>query len=223
MLAVQTDENESFVPYNSPSGQVTIQREWDTYNPITDPTSSIMMCNTNGAISSQTATVAAGSTVIGYWNNPWPHNIGPVLVWMASCGGSCTSNSPAGNAWFKISQGGLISGTLENGLWASGQMIAANSSWTAKIPSSLKPGNYLLRHETIALHTSNQPQWYPECAQLVVTGSGSSTPSSSYLASIPGVYSMSGKLNFTPLHLLCVLANQDTGLTSAHDRSQYQH
>lgn len=59
------------------------------------------------------------------------------------------------------------------------------------IPSKLAPGNYLIRHELIAIHTSNQPQFYPECGQLVVTGSGTQTPSSSYLASIPGVYSMS--------------------------------
>jgi hypothetical protein len=27
-----------FVPYNTPTGQTTIQRQWATYNPITDAT-----------------------------------------------------------------------------------------------------------------------------------------------------------------------------------------
>ena len=69
---------QGFVPYNSPTGQSTIQREWDTYNPIQDPTQSDIQCNTNGAVAAKTATVAAGSTIVAYWNAPWPHDIGPV-------------------------------------------------------------------------------------------------------------------------------------------------
>ena len=110
---------------------------------------------------------------------------------MAQCPGSCTTTTPSGAAWFKIAQAGLLSGTLTTGLWGQGQLVNDNSSWTTTIPANLAPGNYLLRHELIALHSSNQPQWYPECAQLVVTGSGTQTPSASYKASIPGVYSMS--------------------------------
>ena len=53
-----------FVPYNSPTNQpATIQREWDTYNPILDVTTSSLRCNTNGAVAGLTATVAAGSKV----------------------------------------------------------------------------------------------------------------------------------------------------------------
>lgn len=57
--------------------------------------------------------------------------------------------------------------------------------WSSKIPTNLAPGNYLIRHELLALHQSNAPQFYPECAQLVVTGSGSASPASGYLYSIP--------------------------------------
>ena len=39
----------SFKSYNSASGQTSIQREWDTYNPITDPMITIMGCNDNGS------------------------------------------------------------------------------------------------------------------------------------------------------------------------------
>lgn len=135
--------------------------------------------------------LTAGPTNFRIGNNPWPHTIGPMVVWMANCGGDCKSFSPSGNVWFKINQAGLISGNVATGLWGSGQMVQQNSSWTVTIPSTLKAGNYLIRHEMIALHTTSQPQWYPECAQLVVTGSGTATPSSSYLAAIPGVYAMS--------------------------------
>lgn len=88
-----------------------------------------MTCNLNGAKAALSATVAAGSSITAYWNNPWPHNIGPMVVWMANCGGSCSSFSGTGNVWFKIEQAGLISGTLSKGLWGSGEMINNGSSW----------------------------------------------------------------------------------------------
>ncbi len=57
----------SFVPYNTAVGQSSIQvricsssqafrgtdllqREWDTYNPITDPEDPNLSCNINGAV-----------------------------------------------------------------------------------------------------------------------------------------------------------------------------
>lgn len=54
---------------------------------------------------------------------------------------------------FKIDQAGLLSGTVGNGTWGSGKMIADNSSWTTTIPSSVPGGQYLIRFETIALHS----------------------------------------------------------------------
>ena len=60
----------SFKAYNTPVGQSSIQREWDTYNPLTDPTDSFLACNNNGASlgSGQlSATVPAGSKVTAYW------------------------------------------------------------------------------------------------------------------------------------------------------------
>lgn len=58
--------------------------------------------------------------------------------------------------------------------------------WNITIPN-LKPGNYLIRHETTNLEASLQ--FYPECAQLEVTGDGDSTPSEDYLVEFPGAYS----------------------------------
>ncbi|KIJ61342.1 lytic polysaccharide monooxygenase [Hydnomerulius pinastri MD-312] len=182
-----------FVPYNTPTGQSSIQREWDSYNPITDPTNAQLSCNIDGAnlgTGQLSATVAAGTSVTAYWNQ-WPHTIGPVMVYMANCEGSCTSANTASLNWFKIEQSGLISGDLPTGTWAMGQLVANNNSWTTSIPSQLAPGNYFIRHELLAIHTANQPQFYPECAQLIVTGSGTATPGSSYLVKLPGAYSMS--------------------------------
>lgn len=124
-----------FVPYNTPTGQTSIQRQWATYNPITSVTgkfsllslpraapdalaASTLACNDPGSTTSpqKSATVTAGSKVVAYWNNPWPHTIGPVLVYMANCGGDCTNVSPSSLNWFKINQSGLLSGTLSKGV-----------------------------------------------------------------------------------------------------------
>jgi lytic cellulose monooxygenase (C1-hydroxylating) len=58
-------------------------------------------------------------------------------------------------------------------------MIANNNTWTVKIPSDITPGNYVLRHETIALHqaqTVGGAQNYPQCINLQISGSGTANP-----------------------------------------------
>jgi hypothetical protein len=62
---------------------------------------------------------------------------------------------------FKIQEAGLLSGTIGNGKWAAGKMVDQDSSWTTTIPASVPSGHYLIRSETIALH-SLPAQFYPE-------------------------------------------------------------
>ncbi|KIJ54077.1 lytic polysaccharide monooxygenase [Sphaerobolus stellatus SS14] len=180
---------QGFAAYNTPTGQSSIQRQWATYNPITDATSSVLACNDPGTVTDPqlSATVAAGSSIEALWNNPWPHTIGPVMVYMANCGGNCTSADPASLNWFKIDESGLLSGTVGNGQWGMGQLVAQGSTWTTTIPAALPSGNYMIRHELLAIHTSNQPQFYPECAQLIITGGGSGSPGPT--VKFPGGYS----------------------------------
>ncbi|KAI0826293.1 glycoside hydrolase family 61 protein D [Irpex lacteus] len=184
---------QGWAPYNSPTGQTTIQRPWSTYNPITDATDPQIACNddgTSGALQ-LTATVAAGSAITAYWNQVWPHAIGPMLTYLAQCPGStCTGVNANSLKWFKIDEAGLLSGTVYDGQWADGKMIADNSSWTTTIPSTVPSGNYLIRFETIALH-SLPAQFYPECAQIQITGGGSLAPTADELVSFPGAYSNS--------------------------------
>ncbi|KAJ8076539.1 hypothetical protein PM082_000962 [Marasmius tenuissimus] len=179
-----------FVPYTSAAGQSSIQREWDQYDPITNVVHPNLSCNINGAALSkqESATVAAGTTVTAYWN-PWPHTIGPVLVYMAKCPGSCTSADSSALDWFKIDEAGLISGDIATGHWAMADLVANNNSWASIIPASLEPGEYMIRHELIAIHISNIPQFYPNCAQLIVTGTGNVVPAQT--VKFPGGYAKS--------------------------------
>ena len=69
-------------------------------------------------------------------------------------------------------------------------MVNQNSSWTTTIPSTVPSGNYLIRFETIAIH-SLPAQLYPECAQITITGGGSLAPTADQLVTFPGGYSNS--------------------------------
>ena len=157
------------------------------YSPITSATDGSLACNKPGTVTNPqlSATAPAGSQITAYWGN-WPHDVGPVMVYMANCGGSCTNANPSSLNWFKIDESGLISGQLRQGFWGQGQLQKSNNSWTSTIPKSLPNGNYMIRHELLAIHTPKQPQWYPECAQLTVTGGGSGNPSPT--VRFPGAY-----------------------------------
>jgi hypothetical protein len=88
--------------------------------------------------------------------------------------------------WFKVAEAGKNS----DGTWATDPLETNPAgAYTFTIPSALKSGNYLIRHEIIALHSAYSypgAQVYPTCIQVVVSGSGTKTPSS--LVSFPGAY-----------------------------------
>ncbi|CAE6414552.1 unnamed protein product, partial [Rhizoctonia solani] len=179
-------------PYNSPTGQVTAARPYSSFDPILNPTGATLHCNNNGESgpSQQTLTINAGDSITSYYSQ-WTHAEGPYTVYLAACPSSgCTGVSSASVTWFKIAEQGLISGTVGKGQWANG-LLMKNLSWTVKVPSNLKAGYYLIRWETLALHQTNTPQFYPECAQLQVTGGGSAFPTSEYLVKIPGAWKAS--------------------------------
>ncbi|KAJ7780070.1 glycosyl hydrolase family 61-domain-containing protein [Mycena maculata] len=178
-------------PYNTPAGQTGIERPWSSYNPILSPTDPTIACNddgTSGALQ-LTATVKAGTPIVAYWNQVWPHPYGPMLTYLAQCPGTtCTGVNANTLQWFKIDESGLINGTVYAGYWGSGKMIDQNSSWTTTIPATVPNGNYLIRFETIALH-SLPAQFYPECAQITITGGGTLAPTAAQLVTFPGAYS----------------------------------
>ena len=111
------------------------------------------------------ATVTAGGTVELQWT-AWPSSHhGPVIDYLAKCSGECETVDKDTLEFFKIDQGGLVDDSAVPGTWASDQLIANNNSWTVKIPTSIAPGNYVLRHEIIALHsagTADGAQNYPQ-------------------------------------------------------------
>lgn len=141
-----------------------------------------IICHLDATNAALTAPVAAGSDVAITWNQ-WPESHhGPIIDYIADCGGDCATVDKTTLKWVKIAEMGQLelgagSGTV--GKWAADLLIENGLSWTVTIPSSIKAGNYVLRHEVIALHeggTEGKTQMYPQCINLEITGSGTDTP-----------------------------------------------
>ena len=159
---------------------------------VIDPTSPDIICHKGGIPGAGSFTIAAGDTISMTWDQ-WPQShAGPVIDYLAPVSGDFASVDKASLAFTKIAEAGL-----SNGKWAGSDVLIANGlTWPVTIPSSVAPGNYILRHEILALHEGNRQggtQFYPQCMNIVVTGSGTNTLSggtpaqSFYKASDPGV------------------------------------
>lgn len=155
-----------------------------------------IICHRSATPAPGHATVKAGDTLSLQWNT-WPESHkGPVIDYLAKCPGTCETVDKTQLNFFKIGAGSFIDMSLPNGgKWAADVLLANKFSWNVQIPANLAPGNYVLRHEIIALHSGGQPngaQAYPQCINIEVTGGGSLSPAgvkgtSLYKASDPGI------------------------------------
>ncbi|KAL8748015.1 MAG: hypothetical protein Q9190_000165 [Brigantiaea leucoxantha] len=155
-----------------------------------------IICHKGATPGGAYVTVEAGGSIELQWSK-WPESHhGPVLDYLANCNGDCTSVEKTALKFNKIDESGLIDDTTPPGSWASDKLIAANNSWTTTIPKCVAPGNYVLRHEIIALHSSgdaNGAQNYPQCINIKVTGSGTdklasgTTGTALYKSDDPGI------------------------------------
>ncbi|KAJ4398019.1 hypothetical protein N0V85_006394 [Neurospora sp. IMI 360204] len=182
-----------YQPYQDPymgTAPERISRKIPGNGPVEDITSLAIQCNADSAPAKLHAPAAAGSTVTLRWTI-WPDShVGPVITYMARCPDTgCQNWTPGASdaVWFKVKEGGR---TGTSNVWADTPLMTAPANYEYTIPSCLKPGYYLVRHEIIALHSAYTypgAQFYPGCHQLQVTGSGTKTPSSG-LVSFPGAY-----------------------------------
>ena len=142
-----------------------------------------MPINDNGI--SRVGSVTAGTNISFHWNG-FTHQ-GPIFTYMAKCDPDCGSfTGSIGKVWFKVDQRGYDTD------WATQYLFNQKNIWHTKIPNCLEPGEYLVRHEIIALSdckTVGKCQFYPSCHQVKVLGSGTTKPASDSLVSFPGGYS----------------------------------
>ncbi|KAF2101255.1 hypothetical protein NA57DRAFT_34258 [Rhizodiscina lignyota] len=139
----------------------------------TDPN---IICHKNARNANITATVKAGGTIDFLWT-PWPaSHIGPVFTYVANCDGNCSAVDKTTLEWVKIDEGGI---NFDTQTWATADLIANNNTWTTKVPSTLAAGQYVFRHEIIAMHgaeAEDGAQNYPQCLNIEITGSGTDKP-----------------------------------------------
>lgn len=106
--------------------------------------------------------------------------------------------------WNKMDEYGLIdplhswntSAAQPAGYWAADKLIMEGGRWDFQIPKSIAKGKYVVRAETIAVHSSmikDGTQHYPQCINIEITEGGTDTLSGGvvgtelYNASGPGI------------------------------------
>ncbi|EMD39566.1 glycoside hydrolase family 61 protein [Gelatoporia subvermispora B] len=174
-----------------------------TYDgPITDVTSNDLICNGGinpyqQPVSQAIIQVPAGAQVTAEWHHTLagadpsdpadpidPSHKGPILAYLAKVD-NATQTDVTGLNWFKIYEDGLTVSTQQ---WAVDRLIANKGLVSFDIPSCIEAGQYLMRVEIIALHAASTypgAQFYMECAQLEITGGGSTQPAT---VPFPGTY-----------------------------------
>lgn len=141
-----------------------------------------IICHLDATNGKLTAPVAAGSTIEVTWNQ-WPDSHhGPIIDYLADCSGDCLTVDKTSLEWFKIAELGQLelgTGGGTPGYWATDRLMDDGLTWAITIPEGIKAGNYVLRHEIIALHgggAEGGTQMYPQCMNLEITGDGTKSP-----------------------------------------------
>lgn len=172
-------------PYNSNPPKVMGWAAGNTDNGYVAPDafqSPDIICHKSATPGKAHVAVQAGDSIAIQWNT-WPESHhGPVIDYLARCNGTCETVDKTSLKFFKIDGAGLVSG-FNPGYWADDVLISNGFSWLVKIPEDTAPGNYVLRHEIIALHgahEANGAQAYPQCFNLEISGTGTSQPSGVY-------------------------------------------
>ncbi|KAH7027628.1 glycoside hydrolase [Microdochium trichocladiopsis] len=204
-----TIKNRSFPGYNPSNAPWTPNQNsigWENWATDTgfvsakNLQSADIICHIKGKNAPKLAKVKAGGTVSLRWTS-WPSSHhGPIIDYIADCHGNCKTVDKAKLEWAKIAEKGQLSlgsGAGNPGKWADDLLFETGMTWNVKIPANLAPGQYVLRHEIIALHEGHLQggaQFYPQCISIKVTGSGKQVPqggvvgTSLYKMNDPGVY-----------------------------------
>jgi cellulase len=179
----------------------TCVRQPPSNSPVTSVSGNSIVCNASPKAAQGVCSVPAGASVtVEMHQQPGDRNcanegiggnhFGPVLVYMTKVSDAKTADGST--PWFKIFESGYDPATKS---WGNDVINKGCGKQTVKIPSSISPGDYLLRAETIALHSasgSGGAQFYMSCYQITVTGGGSASPAGvqfpgAYKANDPGI------------------------------------
>lgn len=174
---------------NSPIRGITDQ------SPVKDLQSDNMICGFGATPGSVVASAKPGDMLVYSWanivadNGNWIHDTGPMITYFARVPAGQTADTFTGKGagWFKTDQVGK-----KGGAWVQ-KSLMTGGTFKTKIPEALADGDYLVRHEIIALHVAQNEggaEFYPSCLQLRIKNSnaGNATFTASPIVSFPGIY-----------------------------------
>ncbi|KAI0379312.1 lytic polysaccharide monooxygenase [Hypomontagnella monticulosa] len=159
--------------------------------PISSINGPDIVCHLGATNAQRSIPVAAGSQlkVVRFNTRGGYEHPGPELHYLASCGDAgCAKIDKKNLKFFKIYEKGLVKGGMADSpqKWASTEIHKRVQpegegfidTYTVNIPANIKPGQYVLRHELIALHRAQigDTEFYPQCINLEITGSGTQQP-----------------------------------------------
>ncbi|KAJ7828029.1 glycosyl hydrolase family 61-domain-containing protein [Mycena olivaceomarginata] len=175
----------------APNGAPSVVRQIANNLPVKDVSLPDLTCGRSAKPAMLAAATQPGDIVLINWHTltgdgNWFHDVGPMMTYLAKCDANCAGYDASKARWFKIAEQGQDG----NGNWAQAKLDDGSPA-RVKIPGNLEAGEYLMRHEIIALHTaqsSGGAEFYISCSQLKVVGSGSGAPKESELVRFPGAY-----------------------------------
>ncbi|GAB1524270.1 hypothetical protein RhiTH_007423 [Rhizoctonia solani] len=191
-------------PFSNKNAASPIRKITTTF-PITSANDVNMNCGIDAAPAAQVAAANPGDKVTFSWksgqNKNWGHSIGPIMTYLAQVPAGQTADKfdTRKAKFFKIDQTGQTGGAGTGWVQAS---IKGGKTYTTTLPNDLPAGDYIIRHELIALHFAQKKdgaQFYPGCVQIRV-GGGSNAPKaiSAQTVSFPGGYTENDKSLFVP-------------------------
>jgi hypothetical protein len=146
---------------------------WCAYNQHNDFVDSsaaqnrAMICHNGASPGAKILDIKAGAEITFGWLDRFFHHPGPIVTYMARCPGSCADVSAHELKFFKIQEHALVprnAVTIPLGPWATEKLTEQSGRWVLNIPSNIAPGEYVIRHEVIALHhafVEGDAQHYP--------------------------------------------------------------
>ncbi|KAB5588269.1 putative effector protein/Endoglucanase-4 [Ceratobasidium theobromae] len=192
------------LPFSKNNAASPIHKISTTF-PITSATDASMNCGQGSQAASEVAAVKAGQKITISWksgqNKNWGHSLGPIMTYLAQVpAGQTADKFDTRNAkFFKIDEVGQTGGAGTGWVQAS---IKEGKTFDVTIPQGLPAGDYVMRHELIALHFATKKdgaQFYPGCVNLRVDG-GAASPKAIAADTVefPGGYVANDKSLFVP-------------------------
>ncbi|KAG8951673.1 hypothetical protein FRC03_012400 [Tulasnella sp. 419] len=173
-----------------------------TSSPVKDPNGGEIICGPSPVIAEDIITVTPGETLSIEWAdgdgnpNKWPHNVGPILNYLAPCSSADCSDVliPREANFFKISQQGRTEDQNDDPLtWEQAKLMEGLPALVT-LPEFTPSGIFVLRHEIIGLFLGQHiaqsiggAEFYPSCIKLNVTGVNPGTFSGGEVK-FPGAY-----------------------------------